>query len=312
MTCYIAVDVGGTQIRAACYPDDSSTPAVVERIPTRIAGEDALERIISLIRYVWPENGEVQGVGVAAPGPLDPYQGIIFNAPNIEGWIDFPLQARLEEALGARVAIGNDANLAALGESSYGAGQGHSHLIYITVSTGVGGGIIVGDQLLLGHQGLAAEIGHVTVMPDGPMCGCGHRGHLEALASGPSIARWFEEQLERGAQSSLSIQPRPITAKMIGQAAKKGDPLSIEAITRAGEYLGLALTGLAHIFNPTVIIIGGGVSRTGSLLLEPLRKTMEREILSPQYMQVLTITTAALGDDAGLAGALALAHTLNR
>lgn len=312
MTCYIAVDVGGTQIRAACYQDDSSTPTNVERIPTRIAGEDALGRIIALIRYVWPKNGEVQGVGVAAPGPLDPYQGIIFNAPNIEGWIDFPLQARLEEALGVRVAIGNDANLAALGESSYGAGQGHSHLIYVTVSTGVGGGIIVGDQLLLGHQGLAAEIGHVTVMPDGPLCGCGHRGHLEALASGPSIARWFEEQLERGARSSLISQARPITAKMIGQAAGQGDPLSIEAITRAGEFLGLALTGLAHIFNPTVIIIGGGVSRTGSLLLDPLRKTMEREILSPQYMQVLTITTAALGDDAGLAGALALAHTLDR
>jgi glucokinase len=311
MSCYIAVDVGGTQIRAACYSEDSSSPEVVQRIPTRQAGENALERIISLIHYIWPENDSVAAVGVAAPGPLDPYQGVIFNAPNIQGWIDLPLQARLEEALGVRVAIGNDANLAALGESTYGAGQGHSHLIYVTVSTGIGGGIIVGDQLLLGRQGLAAEIGHVTVLPDGPLCGCGHRGHLEALASGPAIARWFEEQLERGASSSLRDQI-PVTAKMIGLAARDGDPLSVQAITRAGEYLGLALTGLVHIFNPTIIIIGGGVSRTGQLLLEPLRGMMEREILSPQYLEVLTITTAALGDDAGLAGALALAHTLDK
>jgi glucokinase len=311
MSCYIAVDVGGTQIRAASYSEDSSTPTKVERIPTQQVGENALERIISLVRYVWPENGGVKAVGVAAPGPLDPYLGIIFNAPNIQGWINLPLQARLEEALQVPVGIGNDANLAALGELTYGAGKAHSHLIYVTVSTGIGGGIIVGDQLLLGHQGLAAEIGHVTVLPDGPMCGCGHRGHVEAIASGPAIARWFEEQLDDGASSSLSDQ-RPVTAKMIGLAAKEGDPLSIKAITRAGEYLGLALTGLVHIFNPTIIILGGGVSRTGQLLLGPLRRMMEREILSPQYLEVLEITTAALGDDAGLAGALALAHTIDK
>jgi glucokinase len=312
MSCYIAVDVGGTLIRAACYQDNSSTPSKVERIPTRMSGENALARIISLIREVWPIEDEVASIGVAAPGPLDPYKGIVFNAPNIEGWINFPLQSHLEEAFNTNVAIGNDANLAALGESSYGAGQGHSHLIYVTVSTGIGGGIIVGDQLLLGHQGLAAEIGHVTVQPDGPLCGCGHRGHLEAIASGPAIARWFEEQLETGAQSSLDISQKPITAKMIGNAAADGDQLAIQAFTRAGEFLGLALTGFIHIFNPTIIIIGGGVSRTGALLLDPLRKKMEEQVLSPQYLEVLTITTAALGDDAGLAGALALAHTLDK
>jgi glucokinase len=309
MSCYIAVDVGGTQIRAACYSEESSKPSKIERIPTQEAGENALERIISLIRYVWPENGSVKAVGVAAPGPLDPYQGIIFNAPNIKGWIDLPLQARLEDALQVPVGIGNDANLAALGERTYGAGQGHSHLIYITVSTGIGGGIIVGDQLLLGHQGLAAEVGHMTVLPSGPMCGCGHRGHLEALASGPAIARWVEEELDNGAGSSLRDR-RPLTAKMVGMAAKEGDPLSIQAFTRAGEFLGLGLTGLVHIFNPTIIILGGGVSRAGSLLIDPLRRIMKQEILSPQYLEVLTIKTAALGDDAGLAGALALAHTL--
>jgi glucokinase len=312
MSCYIAVDVGGTQIRAACYHDNSSTPTRVERIPTRISGEDALDRIISLIRYVWPGKDEVVGIGVAAPGPLDPYKGIVFNAPNIAGWIDFPLRTRLEEALGTNVAIGNDANLAALGESNYGAGQGHSHLIYVTVSTGIGGGIIVGEQLLLGHQGLAAEIGHVTVLPGGPLCGCGHRGHLEAIASGPAIARWFEEQLDSGAQSSIGLSQKPVTAKMIGKAAADGDQLAIKAITRAGEFLGLALTGLTHIFNPTMIIIGGGVSRTGSLLLDPLRKKMAEEIISPQYLDVLSIKIAALGDDAGLAGALALAHTFDK
>jgi glucokinase len=140
-------------------------------------------------------------VSLAVAGPSDPYKGIVIEAPNIAGWINLPIKNLLERQFNAPVSLGNDANLAALAEWKFGAGRGHHHLIYITVSTGIGGGVIIDDRLLLGHRGLAAELGHVTVVPDGPPCGCGQRGHLETFSAGPGIARWIEEQLLQGVTS---------------------------------------------------------------------------------------------------------------
>ncbi|MGE5225199.1 MAG: ROK family protein [Omnitrophica WOR_2 bacterium] len=309
MSQYIAVDIGGTQMRAAVYNDDNLTPIVVDRISTRHPTLTPIERLYSLIASIWPSNLEVTAIGVAAAGPLDPYAGIIREAPNITGWIDIPLRRNLEERFNVPVAVGNDANMAALGEWKYGAGQGHHNLIYITVSTGIGGGVIVADQLLLGAHGLAAELGHVTIVPDGPMCGCGHRGHLEAFSSGPAIARWAAEELKKGSPSILSTVP-DLTAKAIGQAALRGDALAKSAISRAGKYLGMALANYLHIFNPSIVIIGGGVSQTGTLLMEPMRTSMQVNTFSPYYLEDLTLTTASLGDDVGLVGALALAHSI--
>jgi glucokinase len=309
MSHYIAVDVGGTQIRAACYAPDSLTPIRIDRTSTRHPSETPLERLTELVASIWPEKGSVAAIGVAAPGPLDPFAGVIREAPNIPGWIDVPLRSHIEQRFGVPVALGNDANLAALGEWTYGAGQGHHHLVYITVSTGIGGGVIIDDRLLLGLNGLAAELGHVTILPDGPLCGCGARGHLEALSSGTGIARWVEEQLSQGARSSLPCG-QPVTAKLVGVAAQAGDALAIAAIERAGSYLGLALANYLHIFNPSIIIIGGGVSQLGPLLLDPLWAAIEKHTLSPYYLEHLTLARAALGDAAGLIGALALAHSL--
>ena len=308
MENHIAVDIGGTHMRAATYRSDSISPILISKITTQHHGISPLERLEGLIQSVWPQNEPVERIAVAAPGPLDPYRGIIFEAPNIPQWINLPLKDHLEKRFLVPVEVGNDANLAALGEWKFGAGVGHHYLVYLTVSTGIGGGVIIDDRLLMGARGLAAELGHVTVMTDGPLCGCGQEGHLEALASGTAIAHWVEQRLFEGAKSSLSAYSN-ITALHISQAAGDGDRLAFEALTRAGTYLGIAIAGFLHIFNPTIVIIGGGVSRSGDTLLEPMRVAIREHVMTPQYLDDLIVTTAVLGDDAGLLGALALARS---
>ena len=314
MDTYIAIDIGGTQIRAAVYSATEKQrtgseirPVKQKRIPTQ--GKDAmpLDRLINLIAEIWPAGDTVRSIGVATPGPNNPQLGIIYRAPNIPGWDDLPIVQILQDRFHVPVLLGNDANLAALGEWKFGAGQGHHHLLYVTISTGIGGGVIIDDRMLLGSQGLAGELGHVTADPNGPMCSCGHRGHLEAFASGTAIMRYVAEQLAQGVPSSLSELSNP-TGRDISMAAENGDPLAKAALARAGTYMGRALADYLHIFNPTIIILGGGVSRSGSFLIEPLRAAMLETIISPEYMHGLVITTAALGDDAGLLGALVLAQ----
>lgn len=306
---YIVADVGGTHIRVACFPIQSNTPTTVKRISTK--GPDTPhERLINLIGTVAPKDGVIAAITVAAPGPLDPFDGIVYEAPNIPGWNNLPLKKLIQNHFNVPVAIGNDANLAALGEWRFGAGVGHRHLIYITVSTGIGGGVIIDNQLLLGAHGLAAELGHITVIPDGPLCGCGKRGHLEAVTSGPAIARWVEQELSQGIPSSLSAT-KPITAKDVSIAAGKGDELAQAALARGGTYLGIAIADYLHIFNPTVVIIGGGVSQSGEAFFNPIRTAMREHVISTKYLDNLTVTPSALGDDVGLMGALALAQTLN-
>jgi len=305
MSGFIAIDIGGTHMRAACYPPDGLKPLQIKKISTQHPTESAWDRLVRLVASVWPDDGQVNCIGVAAPGPTDPFQGVLFEAPNIPAWVNVPLASLLQERFGVPVTMGNDANLAALGEWKYGAGKGHHHLVYLTVSTGIGSGIIVDDRLLLGTRGLAAELGHITVLPDGPMCGCGQKGHLEALASGPSIARWVTEQITDGVPSSLS-RLTVVTTKLVAEAAKSGDILALQAINRAGTFVGQALADVLHIFNPTIVIIGGGVSQSGELLMDPIRTAMQRHVMNTHYLDNLILTTAALGDDTGLLGALAM------
>jgi glucokinase len=307
MDTYIAIDIGGTQLRVAVYAEGENRPLKQKRIPTRGPDGSPLDRLLGLIAEVWPTGDRVRAIAMAAPGPTNPFVGVIYTAPNIPGWEKLPLAQIVSERFHVPAALGNDANMAALGEWRYGAGQGHHDLLYMTISTGIGGGVIIGDRLLLGVNGLAAEIGHVTVDPNGPMCSCGHRGHLEALASGTAIANYVNEQLANGVPSSLSEIASP-TGRDISMAAEQGDPLAKSALSRAGTYIGKALADYLHIYNPSIIILGGGVSRSGSFLIEPLRAALAENIMSPEYMHGLVVTTAALGDDAGLLGALTLAQ----
>ncbi|MDX9863342.1 MAG: ROK family protein [Anaerolineaceae bacterium] len=308
MDAYIAVDAGGTQIRAALFQAGAKNiePLNIQRLPTR-SKPQAFDVLTSTIEAVWPQDMRVRGIGVAVPGPLDPVTGIISFTANISDWENFPLKEKLETYFNVPAAVGNDANMAALGEWKYGAGVGHQNLIYITISTGIGSGIISDGRLLLGHRGLAGELGHITVIPEnGPMCGCGKRGHLESVASGTGIARYVTEQLANG-RTSLLTKAQP-NAREIGEAARQGDELSIEAYQRAGTYLGRSFADCLHIFNPSILILGGGVTKSADLFFEAMHAAIESSVISPDYTTGLTITFPALGDSAGLQGARSLAE----
>jgi glucokinase len=203
--------------------------------------------------------------------------------------------------------LDNDANLAGLAEWKFGAGRGHHDVLYLTVSTGVGGGVILGDRLLQGHHGLAAELGHVTVdaSDSAPVCGCGFRGHLEAFSSGTGIERFVADELAAGRKSTLTGKP---SAMKIAEAALAGDELARKAYARAGEYLGIGVANYLHIFDPSIVIFGGGVSMSGNLLFEPFEASLHKHVFHPRYLEGLEIKQAELGDDAGLLGALALAR----
>lgn len=308
MDTYIAVDIGGTQLRAAVFPEGETKPTVTKRIPTKGKDQSTVDRLLDLIASAWPSEGAVKGIGLAAPGPLNHRLGIVYRAPNIPGWENLPLAKIVRDRFNVPTVLGNDANMAALGEWKYGAARGYSCVLYITVSTGIGGGIIEDGELILGANGLAGELGHVTVHAEGPLCSCGHRGHLESFASGTAISSYVREQLALGVPSSLS-EIHNLSARDVSLAAEQGDPLAKGALNRAGTYLGHALADYLHMFNPAIIVLGGGVSRSGSLFIEPLRTAISERILAPEYLHGLVITTAVLGDDAGLMGTLALAQT---
>jgi glucokinase len=306
MSPVVAVDIGGTHIRAAAYEPETITPSQHQRIPSQALLPGVFDRLVGVIESVWPKE-EVRAIGLASPGPLDPYQGVILDTPNIPEWHDFPLGTKLAEHFHVPVHLDNDANLAALGEWKYGAGRGHKNVLYLTISTGIGGGVICDGRLLQGYHGLAAELGHVTIDPQGPLCSCGFPGHIESFCSGPAIARFVTEQLERGEKSSLQAGPE-LNARQVFEAAAAGDTLARSAFARAGEYLGIGVANFLHTFDPSIVIFGGGVSQVGELLFKPFEESLKRRVFHPRYLEKLVITRAALGDDAGLLGALALAR----
>jgi len=306
MSLIVAIDIGGTQLRVAVYPPTGTTPLTVKRTATRGVEAGAFERLASLIDSVWPDE-PVSAIAVASPGPSDPSRGIILSTPNIPDWVNFPIVELLENRYKVPTWLDNDANLAALGEWRFGAGQGYQDVLYLTISTGIGGGVISEGRMLTGARGMATELGHLTVFPDGPVCSCGKRGHLEAIASGTAIARYARERVLAGRTSSLSALAK-ITARDVAEAANAGDGLAQETFAYAGKFLGQAVADFLHMFNPAIVIFGGGVSQSGELLFAPMRAAMREHLMTPSYLEGLQMATAQLGDDAGLLGALALAQ----
>lgn len=307
MSTFVTVDIGGTHIRVAAYESDNTTPLTHKR--TRSFGKEpgTFDRLVKTIESAWPEGHDVKAISMASPGPLDPETGVVLDTPNIPEWDNFPLTEKLSEQFGVPAYLDNDANLAALGEWKFGAGRDHHNVLYLTISTGIGGGVIIDDRLLHGYHGLAAELGHVTVLADGPVCSCGYKGHLEALAAGPAIVSYVREQLEAGRKSELSSE-EDLTAYTVAEAARDGDSLAKSAYERAGRYLGIGVASFLHTLDPSIVIFGGGVSQSGSLLFEPFEDSLRGHVFYPRYLENLEITTAALGDDVGLLGALALAQ----
>ena len=314
MTVHIAIDIGGTRMRAAAYPADSLTPLAVNRIKTRKKHSTPQKRLKKLVNSVLPEGERVAAIGIAIPGPVDPASGTVEAAPNLPDWQGFPVAEYLRATFGVPVALGNDANLAALGEWQFGAGRGQAVLLYLTISTGIGSGVVLNGELFSGARGYASELGHILVDPAGPVCSCGVRGHLEAVASGTAISRWVSEQLKSGKASQISARIPPeeelIPGAVIAEAARQGDALALEAYQRAGRYLGQGIADFLHIFNPSQVILGGGVSQSYDLFAETLHDSLRAHVMSPHFLDGLEIVTAQLGDDAGLLGALALARSL--
>ncbi len=306
MSLTLAVDLGGTHIRTASYNDESITPISRYRTRTNAREPGVFDRLAQAIENVW--NDDVTSMGVASPGPLDPYTGTILATPNIPEWRNFPLAQKLSARFGVPVHLDNDANMAGFGEWTFGAGKGHHNLVYLTISTGVGGGVICNDALLQGFHGLATELGHMIIDPDGPPCGCGKNGHVESFSSGTAIARYTTEQIQAGQKTSLQLDGAALTAKQIADSALAGDSLAISAFARAGQYLGIAVANYLAIFDPSIVIFGGGVSQVGDLLFKPFEKSLYEHTFHPHYLDNLVITKAALGDDVGLLGALAWAR----
>ena len=305
----VAIDLGGTRFRVALIDQTGQLIVRHSELTRAEEGRDAvLRRISAAARTVLDQVSaeKVAGVGIGVPGPVNPWAGIVSQTPNLPGWYDVPIKAIFEAELRRPVHVGNDANLAVVGEHVYGAGQGCADLIYLTISTGIGGGVVTGGRLLLGAAGLASEPGHMTMEPDGPLCGCGNHGCLEMFASGTAIGRDALRRLAAGEPSSLRrLAADEVDAEAVVEAAYQGDPLARDIMARAAGYLGLGVANLVHLFNPSAVILGGGVTNAGDLLFKPVRATVQVRCM-PAFRDV-RITPAQLGDDVGLLGAAALA-----
>ena len=252
---------------------------------------------------------DVPTVGVSAPGPIDYASGVVTNPPNLPGWRDVPLAAILQRELKARCLLENDANAAAVAEHRWGAGRGSRHMLFLTLSSGIGGGIIIDGALYRGASGSAGEMGHMSIDKRGPVCSCGRRGCLEAHASGLAIAKRAEEAAAKAPGSTLARLVRedpPLTAKKVHEAASGGDAASRRIVARAGHYLGVGIASLVNIFNPQVIVLGGSLTKMGGLYLGPMGETVRDECF-PQPFEDVRIVVGRFVDEAPAMGAALLA-----
>ena len=307
---YLTVDLGGTRIRAARCRADGTIEARTEQFTRAEEGANAVvERIAESLREVWPAKGKVTSIGVVAPGPVDPFTGVIFLAPNIPGFVNLPLRDWLQAIFKVPVFIGNDANLAGLAEWRYGAARGHGQVVFLTVSTGIGGGVIVNGQLLVGSRGLAGELGHVKIDYHGSPCQCGSVGCIESIASGTGLVRQVRERLAAGEKSQVTEivagDLDAINVEAIARAAAQGDALTNAVLDDSFYALGMAVVSFLHSYNPSIVVIGGGVSNLGERLFKPVRDTVNRHVMDPAY--ACPIVPAQLSGDVGLLGGLALA-----
>jgi glucokinase-like ROK family protein len=254
---------------------------------------------------------QISAVGMGVPGPVITDEGVVSSPPIMPGWDGYPIRTHLEELWQVPVSIGNDAELGALGEWAYGAGRGENNLAYIKVGTGVGAGLLLDGHIYKGTTGCAGEIGHITIQENGPLCTCGNYGCLEAMAGGYAIARKAREAIKTGRRTQLSaIEPEKILAVNVAAAAQRGDLVAQQIITEAGMHLGIAIASLVNLINPSMVVIGGGVSQLGDLLLDPIRKTvMERSLNS--VAKIVRITSAVLGRRASSMGAVVQAINLS-
>ena len=313
----VGVDMGGTKILAAVInaKGEIVQQAKMATKPKKGADE-VIKRIERCIREAVDaaalKPSQIRAIGIGSPGPLDPETGVIIFAPNL-GWSNVPLKAKLEANLSIPTFVDNDVNVGTLGESAFGAGQGVKSLVGIFVGTGIGGGIILDGKLYHGVNKTAGEVGHMIVKANGPQCGCGNFGCLEAVASRTAITRELQKAiLKKGKKSILTKlnggKLDQIRSQAIAKAVKRGDKPTIKVMQRAGKYLGISVASIVHFLNPEMIVLGGGVIEAmGDSLLDPIRRAAAKYAL-PTTMDGVQIVEATLGDNAGVIGAAALAR----
>ena len=296
-----AIDLGGTKIYSAVLAEGEVLGEDLRPTDAQEGKEAVIARLVASLAAAANTAGvahsDLAGVGVVAPGPVDWHTGHVMDPPNLPGWNDVALGPMLSERLGTRVVLENDANAAALGEYVAGAGRGAAALLYITISTGIGGGIVLGGELYRGVSGAAGEVGHMVIEPDGPVCGCGNRGCLEALASGTALARAGREALATGGapilQRLVAGSGAPVTSALIARAAGEGDEDARRILRAAARALGIGLGNLVNLLNPDLIVIGGGAAQIGSSLLGPAEGVM-RQIAFPGAAARVRLRPAAL------------------
>ena len=308
-----ALDLGGTNIKTALV-DRSGAIVARDHRPTEAHGgsRHVIGRMAEAIGDLCSSTGisvtTLGGVGVGFAGPLNPEEGVVYHAPNLPGWSRVSLRARLEKSLGLPVVIENDANAWTLGEFRFGAGRGLSHMVCLTLGTGLGAGIISDGRLLHGARGLAAELGHMTIDAQGMRCSCGNRGCLELYASAPAVVRAVRRHLRGGVSSNVMAlaadDPGGLTARVVSQAARQGDRPAQAALEDVGRALGVGIANIVNILNPEMVVIGGAVVGAGRYILEPARKEAKRRAFRGATER-LKIVRAKLGEDAGMLGAAA-------
>jgi len=311
----LALDFGGTKLSAALVSSEDTTKWIDSR-QTK-SSPNATRGLDKMIQLAHELLGECKpaAIGVSFGGLVDVETGQVIRSFQVRGWENYPLVNKLQEVFSTPVIFDNDANVAGLGEWRFGAGQGFNSLFYITVSTGVGGGWILNGSIYRGANGLAGEIGHIVIKPGGPLCGCGKRGCVESLASGLSIARLAQERLAVEPQAGSRLRkicktnPTAITAKHVSRAAEDGDELSIAVLDEASRALGQGIGLAITLMNPQRVILGGGVSKSGTQYWQTLRETASTFVLPSMTVDIVP---ALLGDNAPLWGAVAMAEELLR
>jgi len=313
MTLAIGVDVGGTKVAAGVVDADGRVVAKLKR-STPAASPMQTEQAIADVVTELLAGYEVSAIGLGAAGFVDSARATMLFAPNL-AWRDEPLKQRVEERLGRPVMVENDANASAWAEARFGAARGYSDVMLVAVGTGIGAAIIIGGELYRGRWGMAGEPGHMRVVPDGRLCGCGNRGCFEQYCSGNALvaeAREFARRTPEGAMRLLQLgggTPDGISGPCITQAATEGDPAALRCFQTVGGWLGQGLADLAAILDPACFVIGGGVSEAGELLLEPARTAFERALTGRGHRPLAEIRAVQLGPDAGLVGAADLARS---
>ena len=306
----IGIDVGGTNVKIALV-DGEGKIIYSNSVPTyaQMGYEYTVNNIKQAIKDLMKETNteakDIQGIGFDFPGQVDCKTGVVKLAPNIPGWVNVPIAQMIEDEFHIPTRIDNDVRCAALGELKFGAGRGCENFVCITVGTGIGSGLVINGKVVRGAANAAGELGHIKLqMEDGPLCGCGDSGCLEAFASGPSIVAMAQEYLKGGKSAKFRelAGDGEITPYIVAKAAEAGDPVAKRIFEKMGYYIGMGLTSVINLLNPEKIIIGGGVAECGDLLLDPIRRTINDRAMKVQRESV-EIVPAELGNSAGVIGA---------